>query len=85
VTDLVKWTLAAQDFQAHAAGRAVLPGIGVTASGACLPFAELTARIEAARSLGAAGQAIFSLSALADCGYLDDLRAGPYAVPATWP
>lgn len=85
VTDLTKWTLAAQDFQTHAAGRVVLPGIGVTAGGTCLPFAELASRIEAARSLGAAGQAVFSLSALADCGYLDDLRAGPYATPAVWP
>lgn len=90
ITDLNKWTLAAADFQAHAAGRQVWPGIGVRFNagplvGQCVPFEEIAARIRAARELGTAGHAIFSLGDLIVCGYLDDLAEGPYAVAASMP
>ncbi len=91
LTDVVKWTGVAQDFQASANGRWVLPGIGVeSSSGGCVGFDQIAARIEAARSLGAAGQALFSYGALRDCtetgsAYLALLRQGPYAAPAMLP
>jgi uncharacterized lipoprotein YddW (UPF0748 family) len=86
ITDLARWTEAAQDFQASASGRWVLPGIGVESDG-CVSFDQIAVRIQAARALGAAGQALFSYGALRDCqaggvSYLDLLRSGPYAVPA---
>ena len=95
ITDLVKWTGAAQGFQDSASGRWVLPGIGVEInSGTCVSFDQIAARIEAARSLGAAGQAIFSYGGLSKCkeggvAFLDLLRQGPYAwraspPPVTW-
>ncbi len=85
ITDLEKWTLAAQDFQDHAGSGKIMPGIGVVfSSEGCVPFDQLAARVETARRLQTAGQAFFSLGGLVDCGYLDDLKAGPYAVPARW-
>jgi len=87
ITDLAKWTEAAQDFQAGAFGRWVLPGIGVQLnSGECVSFDQIAARIEAARALNTAGQAIFSYAGLRDCAeggisYLDLLGSGPYAAP----
>ena len=96
ITDLAKWTEAAQGFQARANGRWVLPGIGTTinSSGACVSFDQIAARIEAARRLGAAGQALFSYSGLRKCqeggvAFLDLLGQGPYAwraspPPVTW-
>ena len=90
ITDVVKWTGIAQGFQLSANGRWVLPGIGVELNSACVGFDQIAARIEAARSLGAAGQAIFSYGALRDCKdagvpYLDLLQSGPYATPASLP
>jgi uncharacterized lipoprotein YddW (UPF0748 family) len=85
ITDLEAWTAAAADFQAHSGGGWVLPGVGVEYQNQCVPFEAIAARVEAARELGAAGQAIFSLSGLEGCGYVDDLRQGPYAVPAVLP
>jgi len=85
ITDLQKWSDYAADFQAHSGGRRVWPGIGVKSSSGCVPFEEIAARIQAARDLGTAGQAIFSLSELEGCGYVDDLRNGPYVVPASIP
>jgi len=95
ITDLVKWTEAAQEFQAAASGRWVLPGVGVEVnSETCVGFDQIAARIEAARNLGAAGQAIFSYGGLKKCqeggvSFLDLLRQGPYAwraspPPVTW-
>ncbi len=78
ITDLEKWTAAVTDFQAHSGGRGVWPGIGVESGGACVPFVDIAARIQTARGLGTAGHAIFSLTGLERCGYLDDLREGPY-------
>ncbi len=74
ITDLQKWTEAAAGFQARAGGRWVLPGIGVSYAGECVPFEHIAARIQAARDLGTAGYAVFSLSALEACGYVDDVR-----------
>jgi hypothetical protein len=53
-------------------------------------FDQIAARIEAARSLGAAGQAIFAYGGLRRCqeggvAFLDLLRQGPYAGPASPP
>jgi uncharacterized lipoprotein YddW (UPF0748 family) len=95
ITDLSKWTGAAQEFQAAASGRWVLPGIGVEVnSETCVGFDQIATRIEAARNLGAAGQAIFSYGGLKKCqeggvSFLDLLRQGPYAwraspPPVTW-
>ena len=91
ITDLVRWTGAAQGFQARAYGRWVVPGIGVEMdSETCVGFDQIAARIEAARSLGTAGQAVFSYSGLRRCqeggvSFLDLLRQGPYAWPASPP
>ena len=56
----------------------------------CVSFDQVAARIEAARSLGAAGQALFSYSGLRKCkeggvAFLDLLGQGPYAWPASPP
>jgi len=45
-------------------------------------FAEISARIEAARDAGAQGQSLFSFGALERRGYWRALREGPYAEPA---
>lgn len=77
-----RWRTLVENFQGDSNGRFVIPGIG---AGYCT-FAEIEARINAARSLGTAGHAIFSYSGLASHGYFDDLRNGPYkqtAVPPT--
>lgn len=77
-----RWRTLVENFQGDRNGRFVIPGIG---AGYCT-FAEIEARINAARSLGTAGHAIFSYSGLASHGYFDDLRNGPYkqtAVPPT--
>ena len=44
-----------------------------------------TARIDLARQLGTAGQALFSYTGLAAGDYFDDLAAGPYREPAVPP
>ena len=68
-----------QQFQDANGGRHVYPGI----NGDFDDFAEIAARIQAARDAGAAGHAIFSYSSLNARGYWDDLAGGPYARPAT--
>ncbi len=78
---LERWATLAGDFQDNRGGRYIVPGIGADQDS----FAEIAARIEAARSLGTAGHAIFSYGAMAANGYFDDLRAGPYAEPAAVP
>jgi uncharacterized lipoprotein YddW (UPF0748 family) len=75
--DLATWRAVVQQFQSANAGRHVYPGI----SGDFDDFAQIAARIQAAREAGAAGHAIFSYSALDSHGYWDDLAAGPYAQP----
>lgn len=77
-----RWRTLVENFQGERNGRFVIPGIG---AGYCT-FAEIEARINAARTLGTAGHAIFSYGGLASSGYFDDLRNGPYkqtAVPPT--
>jgi len=84
-----RWSAALADHVSHANGGSVLAGIGVTEAGVRVSFDEILARIETARALGAAGQALFSLRALKEndggLNYLDALRSGPYATPAVWP
>lgn len=75
------WETLVADFQADNSGRFVIPGIG----GAYCNFDEIAWRIQRARELGVAGQAIFSYSGLAGRGFFDDLAAGPYAQPASAP
>jgi uncharacterized lipoprotein YddW (UPF0748 family) len=92
ITDVTAWTAAAQDFSIAANGRWVLPGIGVKLdSGVCVSFDQIVSRIEVARTMGAAGQVIFSYAGLRDCKdgagatFLDLLGSGPYAAPARLP
>lgn len=73
VRDLGRWSTALDDYRAHTGGGPILAGIGVTYWGGCVPYDEVVARIDAARSMGVAGHAVFSLSGLRDCGYLDQL------------
>ena len=75
------WRRLTADYLADAGGGYVFPGIG---AGYCT-FDEIAARIEAARELGAAGHAIFSYRGLLAQGYFDDLRWGPYRIPARAP
>jgi uncharacterized lipoprotein YddW (UPF0748 family) len=76
-----RWEILTADFQADRAGRYVFPGIG---TGYCT-FDEIAARIDLARQLGTAGQALFSYTGLAAGDYFDDLAAGPYREPAVPP
>lgn len=80
-TSVNAWQDLARGFQEDKAGRFVVPGIAGTFS----DFSQIAGRIEAARSLGTAGHAIFSYGGLADRGYFDDLANGPYATPAVAP
>ncbi|NOX63157.1 MAG: family 10 glycosylhydrolase [Chloroflexi bacterium] len=75
------WRRLTADYLADAGEGAVIPGIG---AGYCT-FDEIEARIAAARELGAIGHAIFSYRGLLNNGYFDDLRWGPYRVPAAPP
>jgi len=79
VNDLGRWTIALQDWRANAGAGTLVAGIGVSYSSGCVPQDQVLARIDAARAVGASGQALFSLSGLRDCGLLDMLRSGPYA------
>ena len=76
-----RWQTLVSDFQAHSGGRYIVPGIG---TGYCT-FGEIAGRIEMARSLGTAGHALFSYGELLNKGYFDDLKNGPYALPAVPP
>ncbi len=73
------WREVMLQFQNANAGRHVYPGIG----GDFADFSEIDARIQAARTAGAAGHAIFSYGAIDAHGYWDEFAAGPYAQPAT--
>ncbi len=79
-----RWALLVADYQAGSNGRYVVPGIGVDYCSSD-DFAEINARIELARSAGAAGHAIFSYGGLLAKGYFDDLALGPYRQPAVMP
>jgi uncharacterized lipoprotein YddW (UPF0748 family) len=80
------WRDYAAGFQNASAGRYVIPGIhGAVYAGHYGTFADIEQRIQAARDLRTAGHAIFAYNYLADNQYFDDLRNGPYAVPASPP
>jgi uncharacterized lipoprotein YddW (UPF0748 family) len=81
VNDLPAWTVRAQGFLDDAHGRYVFPGISTNYT----DVVQITDRIEAARSLGAQGVALFSYGALNTYDYWDDLAAGPFAITATVP
>jgi uncharacterized lipoprotein YddW (UPF0748 family) len=77
---LEKWITLAGDFQANRGDRYIVAGIGAAQS-----FQAIVDRINAARDLGTAGHALFSYGALSANGYFDELKAGPYALPAVVP
>jgi hypothetical protein len=79
--DLPAWITRAQGFVADSYGRYVIPGISTNYT----DVHELLDRIDAARSLGAPGVALFSYGALNTYGYWDNLANGPFALPATIP
>jgi uncharacterized lipoprotein YddW (UPF0748 family) len=81
VNDLPAWITRTQSFVDDAHGRYVFPGISTDYT----DVVHITDRIEAARSLGAKGVALFSYGALNTFGYWDDLAAGPFAITATVP
>ncbi len=76
-----RWQTLVQDYQNSSAGRFIVPGIGTR----YCTFDEIEARINAARSIGTAGHALFSYGGLKNNQYFDDLAAGPYAQPAVVP
>lgn len=81
VNDLTAWTTRAQEFLNDSSGRYVFPGISTNYT----DVTQLTDRIEAARSLGAKGVALFSYGALNTYDYWDELANGPFAITATVP
>jgi uncharacterized lipoprotein YddW (UPF0748 family) len=81
VNDLPAWTARAEGFIGDAHGRYVFPGISTNYT----DVNQMIDRIEAARSLGARGVALFSYGALNTYDYWDDLANGPFAHPATVP
>lgn len=81
LNDLSAWIIRAQGFVNDAYGRYVIPGI----SGSYASFNDITDRIDAARSMGAPGVAIFSYSGLNANDYWDELANGPFASPAVVP
>jgi len=81
LNDLSAWIARTQGFVNDAYGRYVIPGI----SGSYANFNDIAERIDAARSMGAPGIAIFSYSGLNANGYWDKLANGPFASPAAVP
>ncbi len=79
--DLPAWITRAQGFVDDSYGRYVFPGISADYA----DVDEMIDRIEAARSLGAKGVALFSYGALNIRGYWDDLANGPFALAAAIP
>ena len=79
--DLPAWTARAQGFLDDAHGRYVFPGISTNYT----DVHQIINRIEAARSLGAPGVALFSYGALNTYDYWDDLANGPFVFTATVP
>jgi uncharacterized lipoprotein YddW (UPF0748 family) len=76
--DIEVWRDVMLQFQDANAGRHVYPGISADFD----DFDEIAARIQAARTAGTAGHAIFSYGAIEAHGYWEDFIAGPYAQPA---
>jgi uncharacterized lipoprotein YddW (UPF0748 family) len=69
------------DFVAQAAGGGVYAGVSADYDA----FTPIARRIDIARALGAQGQVLFSSRLIAQRGFWDHFRAGPYAQPATVP
>jgi uncharacterized lipoprotein YddW (UPF0748 family) len=78
---LERWQTLTANFQTGSGGRHIIPGIG---TGYCT-FDEIEARINAARTIGTAGHALFAYGSLHSQGYFERLRNGPYAQPAAPP
>jgi uncharacterized lipoprotein YddW (UPF0748 family) len=76
-----RWQTLVTDYVANSNGRFITPGIG----GNYCDFAEIEARINMARTIGAAGHIIFSYRHLNNHAYFDDLKNGPYAETAVPP
>jgi uncharacterized lipoprotein YddW (UPF0748 family) len=81
VGDLPAWITRAQGFIEDSSGRYVFPGISTNYA----DVNQIVSRIDAARSLGAKGVALFSYGALNTHDYWDDLVNGPFAITATVP
>ncbi len=81
LNDLPAWIARAQGFLDDAHDRYVFPGISTNYT----DVHEITTRIEAARSLGARGMALFSYGKLNELNYWADLATGPFADIATIP
>jgi uncharacterized lipoprotein YddW (UPF0748 family) len=81
LNDLPAWITRTQGFLDDAYGRYVFPGISTNYT----DVNEIVNRIEAARSLGASGVALFSYGKLNEFGYWGDLVDGPFANVATIP
>lgn len=72
--DIEKWKVLAADHVAVQGERQVWVGLGADFD----DFGQITERIEYARSLGAAGVAVWSAGALDARGYWDAFKAGPF-------
>jgi uncharacterized lipoprotein YddW (UPF0748 family) len=81
LNDLPAWTTRAQGFIDDAHGRYVFPGISTNYT----DVHQILNRIDAARSLGAKGVALFSYGALNTYDYWDELANGPFAIIAPVP
>jgi uncharacterized lipoprotein YddW (UPF0748 family) len=81
LNDLPAWTSRAQGFIDDAHSRYVFPGISTNYT----DVNQILNRIDAARSLGAKGVALFSYGALNTYDYWDDLANGPFAITAAVP
>ncbi|MCU0509968.1 MAG: family 10 glycosylhydrolase [Anaerolineae bacterium] len=76
--DIEKWKVLAAD---HVAAQEATQGKGQVWLGLGADFddfGQVTARIDYARSLGAAGVAVWSAGAVDSRGYWDEFRAGPF-------
>lgn len=78
--DMSRWQILMDDFLSTPSAGQVYPGIGVYDE-----FGMIAERITAARDAGAPGHVIFSCGGLAQRGFWDDLRDGPYAHSAIIP
>ena len=81
ITDLSAWITRTQSFVDDSSGRYVFPGISTDYT----DVNQIISRIDAARSSGAWGVALFSYGDLNTYDYWDDLANGPFAITATVP
>ncbi|MDF1515696.1 MAG: family 10 glycosylhydrolase [Anaerolineae bacterium] len=78
--DFTRWQILMTDFISVSSAGQVYPGVGVYDD-----FSRTAGRITAARDAGAPGHIVFSYSGLNQHDYWDELRDGPYALPAIIP